>query len=119
MAYYVQNILHAKQNVEHSDSLNGATFNIAASDAQAKDSAPDSTKLSMHRHLHNFHIPVMGTGYSIDTPIRVAHDRLFHLVAHRGVQVMSVFPESTSNEMHTIASEPPSSAGRPTARHRE
>ena len=23
--------------------------------------------------LHNFHIPVMGTGHSIDTPIRLAH----------------------------------------------
>lgn len=27
----------------------------------------------MHRNVHQFHIPVMGTGHSIDTPIRVAH----------------------------------------------
>ncbi|MGM0588720.1 MAG: hypothetical protein ACQETE_09920 [Bacteroidota bacterium] len=27
----------------------------------------------MHHNLHQFHIPVMGTGHSIDSPIRVAH----------------------------------------------
>lgn len=27
----------------------------------------------MENHYHKFHIPVMGTGHSIDTPIRVAH----------------------------------------------
>ncbi len=27
----------------------------------------------MKNILHTFHIPVMGTGHSIDTPIRVAH----------------------------------------------
>ena len=27
----------------------------------------------MNSYLHKFHIPVMGTGHSIDTPIRVAH----------------------------------------------
>lgn len=27
----------------------------------------------MKNYYHNFHIPVMGTGHSIDTPIRVAH----------------------------------------------
>ncbi|MEA3288274.1 MAG: hypothetical protein U9Q77_13005 [Candidatus Marinimicrobia bacterium] len=27
----------------------------------------------MSESLHNFHIPVMGTGHSIDTPIRLAH----------------------------------------------
>lgn len=30
-------------------------------------------KVSMNKNYHSFHIPVMGTGYSIDTPIRVAH----------------------------------------------
>ncbi|NQV14654.1 hypothetical protein HQ531_04285 [bacterium] len=27
----------------------------------------------MSEQLHNFHIPVMGTGHSVDTPIRLAH----------------------------------------------
>ena len=27
----------------------------------------------MENLYHKFHIPVMGTGHSIDTPIRVAH----------------------------------------------
>jgi hypothetical protein len=27
----------------------------------------------MHQNVHHFHIPVMGTGHSIDSPIRVAH----------------------------------------------
>jgi hypothetical protein len=27
----------------------------------------------MHPNIHQFHIPVMGTGFTIDTPIRVAH----------------------------------------------
>jgi len=30
-------------------------------------------EVSMNKSYHSFHIPVMGTGYSIDTPIRVAH----------------------------------------------
>ena len=27
----------------------------------------------MKDYYHTFHIPVMGTGHSVDTPIRVAH----------------------------------------------
>lgn len=27
----------------------------------------------MHSNLHQFHIPVMGTGHSVDSPLRVAH----------------------------------------------
>lgn len=30
-------------------------------------------EISMDKSYHTFHIPVMGIGYSIDTPIRVAH----------------------------------------------
>ncbi len=29
--------------------------------------------MSFHNNLHTFHIPVMGLGYSIDSPIKVAH----------------------------------------------
>jgi hypothetical protein len=27
----------------------------------------------MHKNIHQFHIPVMGTGHSVDSPVRVAH----------------------------------------------
>ncbi len=36
-------------------------------------SEPISDVKQMYQNQHNFHIPVMGTGHSVDTPIRVAH----------------------------------------------
>ena len=50
------------------------------------------------KSVHSFHIPVMGTGYSIDTPIKVAHlgiDSVISIVDHRLVERMR---EYHSNE---------------------
>lgn len=43
---------------------------------------------------HNFHIPVMGTGYTIDTPIRVAHygiSSVISIIDHRLIEQMREF----------------------------
>ncbi len=29
--------------------------------------------MSFQNNLHSFHIPVMGLGYTVDTPVKVAH----------------------------------------------
>ncbi len=42
--------------------------------------------MSERKSFHSFHIPVMGTGYTVDTPIKVAHlgiDSVISIVDHR------------------------------------
>ncbi len=42
--------------------------------------------MSRRKDLHSFHIPVMGTGYTVDTPIKLAHygiDSVISIVDHR------------------------------------
>jgi hypothetical protein len=43
---------------------------------------------------HTFHIPVMGTGYTIDTPIKVAHygiSSVISIIDHRLTEKMREF----------------------------
>jgi hypothetical protein len=47
--------------------------------------------MSSRTRVHSFHIPVMGTGYTVDTPIKVAHygiDSVISIVDHRLVERM-------------------------------
>lgn len=44
-----------------------------------------------HDHQHTFHIPVMGTGYTIDTPLKVAHfgiSSVMSIIDHRLMEQM-------------------------------
>ncbi len=45
----------------------------------------------MDERIHTFHIPVMGTGYTIDTPIKVAHfgiNSVVSIIDHRLIEQM-------------------------------
>lgn len=42
--------------------------------------------MSKRKDIHSFHIPVMGTGYTVDTPVKLAHygiDSIISIVDHR------------------------------------
>jgi len=52
------------------------------------------------KSTHSFHIPVMGTGYSVDTPIKVAHlgiDSVISIVDHRLVERMREYHSNQRN----------------------
>ena len=48
----------------------------------------------LKKRPHSFHIPVMGTGYTIDTPIKVAHygiSSVISIIDHRLTEQMREF----------------------------
>lgn len=50
--------------------------------------------------VHTFHIPVMGTGFTIDTPIRVAHlgiDSVISIIDHRLLEQMREYQSKLNN----------------------
>lgn len=62
------------------------------------------TGKSMVPNIHSFHIPVMGTGYSIDTPIKVAHygiSSVVSLVDDTLIEQMRKFYSAKFNEAYS------------------
>ena len=45
----------------------------SAVNAVHRDSVTKKMSIGMRAPVHTFHIPVMGLGYTIDTPLKVAH----------------------------------------------
>jgi len=60
----------------------------------------------IHSSPHTFHIPVMGTGYTIDTPIKVAHygiSSVISIIDHRLTENMREhYSKEFNYEFHTI-----------------
>ena len=59
----------------------------------------------MDERIHTFHIPVMGTGYTIDTPLKVAHfgiNSVVSIIDHRLIEQMSEY-HCKINKLHFIA----------------
>lgn len=57
---------------------------------------------------HTFLIPVMGTGYTIDTPIKVAHfgiDSVISIIDHTIVEEMREYQSNLNNEPYTLIPE--------------
>ncbi|MBO6524111.1 MAG: hypothetical protein JJ971_09805 [Balneolaceae bacterium] len=58
---------------------------------------------------HSFHIPVMGTGYTIDTPIRVAHygiSSVISIIDHRLTEQMRKYYSKLYNFEYELIKEP-------------
>jgi len=60
----------------------------------------------MHSNLHLFHIPVMGTGHSVDSPVRVAHLGINSVISIVDdlllEQIREYYCKNTSREYHNI-----------------
>ena len=62
----------------------------------------------MNNTPHTFHIPVMGTGYTIDTPIKVAHygiSSVVSIIDHRLIEQMRAFHSEAYHYPYSLIKE--------------